>query len=105
MPSSDVVQAAIANARELRGLVGADSLRRTHSGLSRRQAAAIKRETMTRLERERRDACRRVVVTTPGITPRLRCDGSPVGRTEPRDVLVAQPMLRPTSDDADASRW
>jgi transposase len=53
--------------RTLRGLVGADSIRRSIPGVSRRQAAAIKRATVTAMERERIAAAERVVVTTPGI--------------------------------------
>ena len=66
-PPADVVEAAVADVRALRGLVGAEALSHAHPGLSRRQAADIKRETVTALERERRHACRRVVVTTPGV--------------------------------------
>jgi hypothetical protein len=53
--------------RALRGLVGAASLARTVTGVSRRSAAVIKRETLAELERERQDECRRVEITTPGV--------------------------------------
>jgi hypothetical protein len=36
-------------------------------GVSRRQALAIKRETLTELERERQGRCQRVAVTVPGV--------------------------------------
>jgi len=66
-PPVDAIAAAIADVRELRGLVGAEALRRAHPDLSRRQAQVIKRETLTELERERRRACTRIAVTQPGI--------------------------------------
>lgn len=64
---ADVVASAIADVRELRGLVGANALRVAHPGLSRRQARDLKTETLTVVERERKEACRRVVVTMPGL--------------------------------------
>ena len=66
-PPVDVVAAAVADVRALRGLVGAEALRRAHPELSRRQAQVIKERTVTDLERERKRACIRVVVTHPGI--------------------------------------
>jgi hypothetical protein len=53
--------------RELHGLIGADSLRHSVTGLTRRQAARIKRETCQAVERERRARTRRVAVVAPGI--------------------------------------
>jgi hypothetical protein len=53
--------------RELRGLVGAASLAKSVPGISRRQAAAIKRKTLTAMERERIEACGRVSVNEPGV--------------------------------------
>ncbi len=53
--------------RSLRGLVGADSIRHAVPGITRRQAAAIKRKTLTAMERERVASVERIVVTTPGI--------------------------------------
>lgn len=53
--------------RDLRGLVGADSLRQTFPGVSRRQAASIKHRTLTALERERKQAVRHVRVAIPGV--------------------------------------
>jgi AraC-like DNA-binding protein len=67
LPRRDVVESAIAQVRELRGLVGANTLRTAHPGLSRRQAQAIKDAEVTALERERKARCRRVAVTAPGI--------------------------------------
>ena len=53
--------------RDFHGCIGADSLRRRVAGVSRREAARIKAETCTDLERERRRACAQVVVEYPGI--------------------------------------
>lgn len=66
-PSELAVSRAIEDVRELRGLIGAESLRRNHPELSRRQAAVIKQDTLTAMERERRVACQRVIVTTPSV--------------------------------------
>jgi hypothetical protein len=52
--------------RSLHGLVGAESLRRS-VGVSRRQAARIKADTLTQMERERKAALTRVRVSVPGI--------------------------------------
>jgi hypothetical protein len=57
---------AVEIVRELHGLVGADSLSHS-SGLSRRQAAAVKQAEQTAMERERQAACARVVISTPGL--------------------------------------
>lgn len=59
--------AASALVRELHGLIGADSLRHSVPGLTRRAAARIKRETCQAVERERRAQTRRVAVVAPGI--------------------------------------
>lgn len=53
--------------RALRGLIGAEALRQAVPGVSRRQAARVKRETLAEMERERRAAAERVVVTAPGV--------------------------------------
>lgn len=53
--------------RTLHGLVGADSLRHSVSGISRRQAARLKAETLTEMERSRKAALTRVSVTAPGV--------------------------------------
>ena len=47
--------------------LGAATLAKTVPGLSRRQAAALKRETCTRMEAERKRRCNRLTITTPGI--------------------------------------
>ena len=53
--------------RRLRGQVGAESLRHSVAGLSRRQAARIKALTLTQMERARKRSLTRVCVTAPGI--------------------------------------
>jgi hypothetical protein len=53
--------------RELRGQVGAESLRHSVPELSRRQAAHVKAETLTGMERTRKRALVRVRVAVPGI--------------------------------------
>lgn len=53
--------------RALNGLVGADSLRQTVEGISRREAARVKHETLTKMEAERKAGLTRVTVTTPGV--------------------------------------
>lgn len=53
--------------RTLRGCVGARTLSKTAGHISRRQAARIKRETLTAMERERKTARCRVHFTVPGV--------------------------------------
>lgn len=50
-----------------RGVLGAEALRRATTGVSRRDAACIKRESLVWLERERKARSTRVVVTQPGL--------------------------------------
>jgi hypothetical protein len=59
--------AASALVRELHGLIGADSLRHSVPGLTRRAAARIKAETCRAVERERKAHTQRVAVVAPGI--------------------------------------
>jgi len=73
--------------RELRGLVGADSLRRSVPGLTRRAAAGIKEVTCTAMERERRAAAERVDITTPGVLRGF--DSMDARRTGHGHLLVA----------------
>lgn len=65
--SAAAVERVRALVRALHGLVGAESLRHSVAGISRRAAARIKAETLTALERERRAALTRVVVEAPGV--------------------------------------
>lgn len=53
--------------RRTRGVFGADALRRAAPGVSRREAAEVKREVCTKLERERKAGAQRVVVSVPGV--------------------------------------
>jgi len=53
--------------RATHGLMGADALRHAVPGVSRRQAAALKRDTLTTMERERIARAERIQVTAPGI--------------------------------------
>lgn len=53
--------------RALKGLVGAAALCHSVAGLSRRQAAEIKAQELTKMERERKTALTRMVVTEPGV--------------------------------------
>jgi len=57
----------IAIVRELEGLAGAQSLSHSVPGVSRRQAAELKQETLTAMERERKTACSSVQVLVPGV--------------------------------------
>jgi hypothetical protein len=53
--------------RSLHGQVGAESIRRSVAGISRRQAARVKAQTLTCMERERKRSLTRVTVSTPGV--------------------------------------
>ena len=53
--------------QEMRGLIGADALRHSVPGLSRRAAASIKSDTCRAMERERRLHAERVTIAAPGI--------------------------------------
>jgi hypothetical protein len=63
----EATAAAARLVRALHGLIGAEALRRSVPGLSRRQAAALKQRTLTALTRERRAAATRIRVTQPGV--------------------------------------
>jgi transposase InsO family protein len=52
---------------DLHGLIGASALSHSIAGLTRRAAAAIKAQTLTALERERKAALDQVCVTQPGV--------------------------------------
>lgn len=87
-PPAAVLEAAVRDVRELRGLVGADSLSHKYPELSRRQAALVKQATLTAMERERRAACSRVAVVAPGVVRGF--DAMERGHNiTPRYVLVA----------------
>jgi transposase len=65
--SASAVREAESLVRRLHGLIGADALRHSVAGLSRRAAASIKHQTLTALERERKAALRRVTIRIPGV--------------------------------------
>lgn len=65
-PSASAVATVRSLVRELRGLAGAAALSRSVPGISRREAARVKRDELTRLERERKAQSARVEVTVPG---------------------------------------
>jgi len=64
---ADRVVCAQALVRGLHGLVGAAALSHSVAGLSRRQAAGIKRRTVTAMEVERKAALTRIRITVPGV--------------------------------------
>jgi transposase len=66
-PRAPAAEQASALVRRLKGQVGAEALRRSVPGLSRRQAAWVKDETLTAMERERKHALSRIRITTPGV--------------------------------------
>ncbi|HTD57751.1 MAG TPA: hypothetical protein VK672_02550, partial [Solirubrobacteraceae bacterium] len=74
--------------RELRGLVGAEALSRAVPDVSRRQAASIKRTTLTEMERERRASVVRVSITTAGVVRGFDAMHVPTGKGT-RWVLAA----------------
>jgi hypothetical protein len=53
--------------RSLNGLVGAEALRRSVEGLSRRQAARVKAKTLSVMEQERKRSLMRVCVSAPDV--------------------------------------
>jgi len=66
-PPPAVCQEVAGVVRELKGLVGAESLRHSIEGVSRRQAQDLKNQTLIEMERERRAACTRVSVHAPDV--------------------------------------
>lgn len=91
-PSTAVSPAAVARVehivRALKGLVGAEALRRSVAGVSRRQAARVKAQVLTQLERERKARLTRVTVSVPGVIRGM--DGVHFhGRRRPYWALIA----------------
>src|SRR5262249_11422533 len=66
-PSEQAAAGAAKLVRSLHGLVGAESLRRSVAGLSRRQAARLKAQTLTLMEREPKAALTRITVTAADV--------------------------------------
>ena len=58
---------ASALVRTLHGQIGAEALRRSVANLSRRQAARVKAQTLTAMERERKASLAHVRVSVPGV--------------------------------------
>jgi len=87
-PAPGVAPAVAALVRALRGSIGADALRRSVPGVSRREAAVLKAATLRELAVEHRQQLRRCRVTVPGVVRGL--DGlavtTPAGM---RHVLIA----------------
>jgi hypothetical protein len=67
VPNDEATRKVSDIVRDLRGLVGAEALRHSVQGLSRRQAARLKAQTLTEMERERRRALTRVTVTAADV--------------------------------------
>jgi hypothetical protein len=53
--------------QEMHGIIGAEALRHSVTGLTRRAAADIKADTCRAMERERRQGAERVTIAAPGI--------------------------------------
>lgn len=53
--------------RRLHGLIGADALRHSVEGLSRRAAGCVKAQTLRAMERERKASLKRLTITEPGV--------------------------------------
>lgn len=66
-PSAAAAACASELVRSLHGLIGADALRRSVAGLSRREAARLKQQTLTLMESERKDALTRITVMRPDV--------------------------------------
>jgi len=65
---SSEVAAKVENlVRRMHGMCGADSLRMSVPGVSRRQAAGVKRDTLRAMETERIATCTRINVALPGV--------------------------------------
>jgi hypothetical protein len=64
---SNVAQRASELVRALNGQVGAEALRRSVPGISRRQAARLKAETLTEMESKRKAALMRIAITVPHV--------------------------------------
>lgn len=66
-PAASAAEQARALVRRLKGRVGAEALRRSVPGLSRRQAAWVKGETLTAMESERKSALSRIRITASDV--------------------------------------
>ena len=85
----DALRAQVAQVvRALHGLIGAEALRHAVPGVSRRQAATVKHETLTAMERERKAESEHVEVTTAGTVRGFDAMHVPTAEGE-RYALVA----------------
>jgi len=66
-PGAEQVRRVSDLVHSLNGLVGAESLRHSVDGISRRQAAHLKAQTLTEMERERKAQLVRVTVSSPDV--------------------------------------
>jgi hypothetical protein len=81
-------QRAAARVCAVKGLIGAEALSHAVPGLSRREAAAVKKETLTVMEKKRKEDAQRVCITEPGVVRGF--DAMHVRTfTGPRIILVA----------------
>jgi hypothetical protein len=88
MPSDAARDEAARLVRDLHALIGAEALRHSVPGLSRRQAAHIKTETAREMERERRAGLQHVVISVPGVLRGF--DAMDLGgRARPAHALIA----------------
>jgi hypothetical protein len=79
--------AAEIRVRALHGQIGAAALAHATPGLSRRSAAGLKAEVLTALERERKAALVRIVISAPGILRGI--DAMQMADDEARFALIA----------------
>jgi hypothetical protein len=66
-PAAQAAVQASELVRRTHGLVGAEALRHSVPGISRREAARVKAQTLTAMERERKAALTQITVTTPDV--------------------------------------
>jgi transposase-like protein len=88
-PATSAMRACAEHAvRELHGLVGAAALSHRIDGLSRREAARIKAQTLSDMESERKHALTRIAMNTPGVMRGM--DAMYIGtRAEPCYALIS----------------
>jgi hypothetical protein len=67
VPTQEQIRTGADVVRKMKGLIGAAALSQAVPELSRRKAAAVKQVTLTEMERERKQACERIVVTVPNL--------------------------------------
>jgi hypothetical protein len=86
--SAAVSRQAVHLVEEMHGLIGAEALRHSVAGLTRRAAAEIKTDTCRLMERDRRQGSARVTIASPGVLRGF--DVMELGRREEhRHALIA----------------